>query len=101
VVGKAAFSWQEQTNVIIVATRGHPTRPPARRIHAGGTAPPGRCVACRTTQVLLPSSLLSRRADAAEVIGTALLAKARGRGWRRIAADLRRPPATVPDLLWI
>jgi Domain of unknown function (DUF6431) len=47
-----------------------------------------RCATCRATQVLLPGSLLPRRADAAEVIGTALVAKADGRGWRRIAADL-------------
>ncbi|MEV7227301.1 helix-turn-helix domain-containing protein [Polymorphospora sp. NPDC051019] len=29
------------------------------------------------------------------MIGTALVAKAHGHGWRRIAADLDRPPATV------
>lgn len=54
-----------------------------------------RCSRCRTTHVLLPGSLLPRRADATEVIGAALLAKSRGMGWRRISADLRRPPATV------
>jgi Domain of unknown function (DUF6431)/Homeodomain-like domain len=54
-----------------------------------------RCTACRATQVLLPGSLVPRRADATEVIGAALLAKAQGRGWRRIATDLHRPPATV------
>ena len=54
-----------------------------------------RCAGCRGTQVLLPGSLLPRRADATEVIGAALLAKARGRGWRRIAAELGRPPSTV------
>jgi hypothetical protein len=54
-----------------------------------------RCTICRTTQVLLPGSLLPRRADATEVIGAALLAKAQGRGWRRIAAELGRPPSTV------
>lgn len=69
-----------------------------------------RCAACRATQVLLPGSLLPRRADATEVIGAALLAKAQGRGWRRIAAELGRPPATVrrwlraargPHLAWL
>lgn len=69
-----------------------------------------RCVTCRATQVLLPGNLLPRRADTAEVIGAALLAKASGRGWRRIAADLHRPPATVrrwlraargPHLAWL
>jgi Domain of unknown function (DUF6431) len=69
-----------------------------------------RCTACRATQVLLPGSLLPRRADATEVIGAALLAKAHGHGWRRIAAELARPPATVrrwlrsarsPHLAWL
>jgi hypothetical protein len=54
-----------------------------------------RCARCRATQVLLPGSLLPRRADATEVIGAALLAKAQGRGWRRIAVELGRPPSTV------
>jgi len=45
--------------------------------------------------VLLPGSLLPRRADATEVIGAAPLAKTQGRGWRRIAAELGRPPGTV------
>lgn len=54
-----------------------------------------RCTDCRATQVLLPGWVLPRRADATEVIGAALLAKAAGRGWRRIAAELGRPPSTV------
>jgi len=54
-----------------------------------------RCTSCRSTQVLLPASCQPRRADATEVIGAALLAKARGRGYRSIARDLARPPATV------
>jgi len=45
--------------------------------------------------VLLPASWLSRRADAASVIGAALLAKAGGIGHRSIAARLRRPVSTV------
>jgi acyl transferase domain-containing protein len=45
--------------------------------------------------VLLPGWVLPRRTDAAEVIGAALVAKADGRGWRRIAAELGRPPPTV------
>src|SRR5664279_2238599 len=36
----------------------------------------GRCPGCRRTQVLLPASVLLRRADAVTVIGAALLAKA-------------------------
>jgi transposase-like protein len=54
-----------------------------------------RCAACDATQVLLPSSCLPRRADATEVVGAALLAKAQGHGYRRIARDLHRPPSTV------
>ncbi len=54
-----------------------------------------RCGSCRSTQVLLPAGLLPRRADAAEAIGAALLAKARGVGYRAIAVDLQRPPSTV------
>jgi len=54
-----------------------------------------RCQACARTQVLLPGACLPRRADSTEVVGTALLAKASGRGHRRIAADLKRSPSTV------
>ena len=39
----------------------------------------GRCRGCRRTQVLLPASVLLRRADAVTVIGAALLAQG-GRG---------------------
>lgn len=45
--------------------------------------------------MLLPAELLARRADTTEVIGTALAAKARGDGARRIAARLGRPVSTV------
>jgi Domain of unknown function (DUF6431)/Homeodomain-like domain len=55
----------------------------------------GRCTSCGSTQVLLPASCQPRRADATEVIGAALVAKAQGRGYRTIARDLDRPPATV------
>ena len=54
-----------------------------------------RCQACRGTQVLLPGWSLPRRADAASVVGAALLAHAAGAGYRTIAAKLGRPPATV------
>ena len=55
----------------------------------------GRCRGCRRTQVLLPASVLLRRADAVTVIGTALLAKATGAGHRPIAALLQVPASTV------
>ena len=54
-----------------------------------------RCQACRCTQVLLPGWCLPRRADAADVVGAALVAHAAGAGYRAIAAELGRPPATV------
>jgi Homeodomain-like domain len=54
-----------------------------------------RCRGCGATHVLLPARLLSRRADAAGVIGAALEAAAAGAGHRRIAGLLGRPPSTV------
>ena len=45
--------------------------------------------------MLLPVGLLLRRADAVVVIGAALVAKAGGAGWRRIAAGMGRPAETV------
>ncbi|HTY29738.1 MAG TPA: hypothetical protein VMD51_16580 [Mycobacterium sp.] len=55
-----------------------------------------RCTGCRVTHVLLPVSVLLRRADAAAVVMSALVAKAVRRvGFRRIAAELARPAETV------
>ena len=54
-----------------------------------------RCPECTATHVLLPAALVLRRADTAEVIGTALAAKARGNGHRTIAAQLGRPVSTA------
>jgi len=45
--------------------------------------------------VLLPATWLARRADAAAVIGAALMAKATGLGHRPTAAALGRPASTV------
>lgn len=53
------------------------------------------CAGCSRTHVLLPVSCLLRRADAAAVIGSALVAKATGAGHRRIAAGLGRAESTV------
>ena len=53
------------------------------------------CESCRRTHVLLPVSVLLRRADCVETIGAALTAKACGVGFRPIAADLGVPEATV------
>jgi hypothetical protein len=55
----------------------------------------GRCRGCRRTQVLLPPSVLLRRADAVTVIGAALLGKASGTGHRPIAVLLNVPASTV------
>jgi hypothetical protein len=54
-----------------------------------------RCRTCRVTHVLLPAMVTPRRADTTAVIGSALLASARGTGYRRIAAQLDRPLSTV------
>lgn len=54
-----------------------------------------RCAGCRVTHVLLSIACLWRRADAVEVIGAALRAKAAGAGHRPIAARLGRPVSTV------
>ena len=82
-----------------------PLRPwswaPVRRVRGrDGTSRPvrprrARCSSCRASQVLLPAWCQPRLADATEVVGAALVAKAAGRGYRRIAAELGRPPATV------
>jgi hypothetical protein len=68
-----------------------------RAVHGVGRLRPRRvrCGSCRITHVLLAVSCLLRRADAAEVIGAALTAKAVGAGHRRIAARLGRPATTV------
>ena len=54
-----------------------------------------RCRTCWNTHVLLPAVVAPRRADTTAVIGSALLASARGTGYRRIAAQLDRPLSTV------
>ena len=54
-----------------------------------------RCRGCGGTHVLLPAWCLARRADAGEVIGLALEAKAAGNGHRVIAERLGRPVSTV------
>lgn len=45
--------------------------------------------------MILPGELVPRRADSAEVIGQALVDKARGAGWRTIAARTGSAPSTV------
>jgi transposase-like protein len=54
-----------------------------------------RCPACGVTHVLLPVTVLARRAYAAEVIVAALLARATGSGHRRIGERLGVPASTV------
>ena len=54
-----------------------------------------RCTACRVTHMLLPARLLLRRADEVPVVGAALMAAARGLGYRRAARDLQVPEDTV------
>ena len=47
------------------------------------------------THVLAPVSMLRRRADGADAIGAALLDRADGLGYRRVAARVGRPFSTV------
>ena len=54
-----------------------------------------RCRGCGVTQVLLPPSVLVRRADSNETIGAALEAAAGGAGFRSLAARLGRAEGTV------
>ena len=54
-----------------------------------------RCPECGRTHVLLPVSVLARRADTATVIGTALAVAAAGLGHRKAAEQAGRPAATV------
>ena len=54
-----------------------------------------RCPGCLVTHVLLPVTVLLRRADAVEVIGAALTARVAGLGHRRIAVWLGVPAGTV------
>jgi transposase-like protein len=54
-----------------------------------------RCRSCRATHVLLPVTVLLRRAYAAERIWAALSARSNGAGHRRIGAALSMPAATV------
>jgi len=69
-----------------------------RDVHGiGGLLRPrrARCGMCLVTHVLLPLSVLLRRAYAADVIGAALLARSAGRGHRWIGVALTVPAATV------
>ncbi|MCA1682081.1 MAG: helix-turn-helix domain-containing protein [Actinobacteria bacterium] len=54
-----------------------------------------RCPGCLVTHVLLPVTVLLRRAYAAEVIGAALLARVAGSGHRVIGRAVGVPAATV------
>jgi hypothetical protein len=55
----------------------------------------GRCGGCGRTHVLAPVNTLGRRADGVDVVGAALLDRAEGLGYRRIAARVGRPVSTV------
>jgi len=54
-----------------------------------------RCQSCLSTHIVMPAALQPRHADTTAVIGTALLHKAKGLGYRRIAAAIERPVSTV------
>ena len=54
-----------------------------------------RCQSCLSTHIVIPAALQPRHADTTAVIGTALLHKAKGLGYRRIAVAIDRPVSTV------
>lgn len=54
-----------------------------------------RCSGCLLTHVLLPATVLLRRAYRADVIGAAVAARAVGGGHRSVATGLGVPAATV------
>lgn len=54
-----------------------------------------RCPGCSDTHVLLPVTVLLRRADGVHVIGAALVARADGQGFRPISTRLGVPESTV------
>lgn len=76
-------------------TWAHPHRARPGSSHADGDPRRARCAECGATQILLPGALSARCADATEVIGHALAAKAAGAGFRAIATRLGRPASTV------
>ena len=54
-----------------------------------------RCAGCAVTQVLLPVTMLARRAYGAATVMAALAARAAGRGHRSISAGIAVPVGTV------
>jgi hypothetical protein len=58
-----------------------------------------QCRGCLVTHVLLPAVVLLRRADLVEVIGDALVRRARGAAVRVIAKALKVPRSTVAGWL--
>ena len=67
----------------------------ARDNDSDGAPAPGPLQRLRVTDTVLPAALQPRRADTTAVVGTALLHKANGPGYRRIAARSGRPESTV------
>ena len=68
-----------------------------REVHGVGCLRPrrGRCQVCKSTHVLLPVSVLSRRAYSAQIVVEALTLRARGWGHRKIGEVLGVPVTTV------
>ena len=83
----APWGWARARTVRGLAGRLRPRR-------SRCSASPGSA-GCGATHVLLPASVLLRRADAVEVIGAGLLAAAGGLGHRRVAGRVERPVSTV------
>lgn len=81
----------------VLAGWGHARARVVRTGSGGVSVRPRRaaCRGCRATHVLLPVGVLLRRADAVEVVGAAIGARATGLGARPIAALVDRPLGTV------
>ncbi len=77
--------------VVGAAAAGAPTR----RLRPAGAAAPGPLRLLPRHPGAAARLVPARLADATEVVGAALAAKAAGRGYRRIAAELGRSPSTV------
>ncbi len=89
--------WLRRADGAVVLLKAHASEQELAVGKVAGGLRRGRCrrAECGATHVLLPAGMLARRLDEAEVIGSALLARAGGEGCRRISARAGRPLSTV------
>jgi hypothetical protein len=70
-----------------------------RGIHTAIRPRRARCSECRSTHVLLPDTLVLRKADSAENIGACLMLSSTGLGYRKISEAMNIPETTTRRLL--